>query len=237
MVPRSRNLLLIFAKYPQAGLVKTRLGRRIGLERAAQLYRAFLIDLALRFAEQEGITRYDIRWVYVPSGSRFPELIWGIQGTRVFPGQVSFAAYEEAGLLQQQIEQFDWAYLHGYRHVVGISTDTPHLPRRHVVDAFDKLEDFDVVIGPTYDGGYYLLGSHPHTLIQRDVEMGTDHVVRDMLAVAAKLNLKICLLPPMLDIDEEQDLVTFANSIEQADCSTCPATWKVLKEMATGRDG
>jgi len=227
----NRNLLLIFAKFPQAGWVKTRLGRKIGYERAAQLYRAFLTDLAPRFVEQDGDLAYDIRWVYVPAESRFPELISSIQGDNMALERTSFAAYEATGLLQQQIDQFSWAHQHGYHNVVGVSTDTPHLPRAYIIDAFDKLGEYDVVIGPTCDGGYYLLGTHPYHVIQRNIEMSTDHVTRDIMAVAGDLKLRTYLLPSMLDIDEEQDVTALAQIIDQAGCNPCPATWKVLQEI------
>lgn len=231
MSSANRDLLLIFAKFPQAGSVKTRLGKQIGFEWAARLYCAFLTDLALRFSERDSNLTCDIRWVYVPAGSRFPELISSIQRHNMRFERTSFAAYKETGLLQQQLDQFTWARQHGYRNVVGISTDTPHLPRIYVADAFDKLAEYDIVIGPTYDGGYYLLGTSSGNLIQRNVEMSTDHVIQDLLDVARDLKLRVYLLSSMLDVDEERDLVALLQSIRHASHNLCPATRKILQEI------
>lgn len=224
------TLLLVFAKFPQAGLVKTRLGRQIGFERAAQLYRAFLTDLALRFSERSRDLGCDIRWVYLPAESEFPRLVASIQGRAPSYERTSFVGYREPGLLQQQLDQFTWARQRGYRRVVGISSDTPHLPSAYVVDAFERLASYDVVIGPTLDGGYYLLGTSSCSSIQRDIEMSTDHVAQDLLEAAQDLNLEVCLLPTMLDVDEVQDLSTLVRLIVGASHNPCPATWRVLQE-------
>ena len=231
MSTANRDLLLIFAKFPQAGSVKTRLGKQIGFERAAQMYRAFLTDLALRFSEQDSNLTCDIRWVYVPTESGFPQLISRIQRHNIKFERTSFAAYTETGLLQQQLDQFTWARQQGYRNVVGISTDTPHLPCTYVTGAFDKLVAYDIVIGPTYDGGYYLFGTSSGNLIQRNVEMSTNHVTQDLLKVARDLKLSVYLLPFMLDVDEKQDLVALLQLVTRASHSPCPFTCKMLREI------
>ena len=87
--------------------------------------------------------------------------------------------------------------------------DSPTLPAAYLAQAFDRLaeEDTDVVFGPCEDGGYYLIGwKQPHASLVRGVQMSTDRVLEDTLAIAKTANLRVALLPPWYDIDEAEDL-------------------------------
>lgn len=231
MVGRSENLLLVFAKFPQTGLVKTRLSQKLGDSLTVQLYRAFLADLAPRLAKPALMGSYDIRWVYLPTDAKFPELIADLQrGETLALLHTSFVAYDKAGLAQQQIEQLAWASQNHYQRAVIISTDSPHLPQTYIPEAFDRLATHDVVIGPTEDGGYYLLGLQPNYPVLENVIMSTSHVALDILTVAQSLQLTTYCMPTLIDVDDILDLNALIQAIHQAEPNPCPITWSVLNE-------
>jgi hypothetical protein len=94
----------------------------------------------------------------------------------------------------------------GAGRAVVMDSDSPTLPPEYLSQAFEKLQENDVVLGPTRDGGYYLIGMkkpHPHLL---EVQMSTPNVLSDTLALANKFNLKVSLLPEWYDIDTVAEL-------------------------------
>jgi glycosyltransferase A (GT-A) superfamily protein (DUF2064 family) len=239
-VSHRARILIIMAKYPQIGFVKTRLGRWIGDEAAATLYRAFLADLAPRFVSQTEPLRFDICWVYVPDTSKFKDMIIQLQAESrlddpspkgVSDAQTFFAGYAGAGLLDQQIRQLKWAQSLGYQHAVIISTDTPHLQGATVENAFQLLEEYDVVLGPTEDGGYYLLGLRKHWEHLEQVTMSTNHVAEDITGNALSANLTIYRLENMLDVDDLDDLKAFIGLIRPLNGTPCPRTWCTLQAL------
>jgi len=229
MKKKVNNLLLVFAKYPEPGLVKTRLGKIIGNHNAASLYQAFLEDITqkiIHFCQEDNV---DCRWVYVKAENNFPNLIESFSQTKL--NHVTYVSYNYSGLLIQQIEQFQWAKDNGYSKVVGISTDVPQIPFSIFKQSFLMLEKFDVVIGPNTDGGYYLLGTHPPTTIQDNVEMSTNHVFKDITVRANEMNLSTHILPTITDIDEVEDIYHLINLINNSSLNACPKTIFLLQEL------
>ena len=97
----------------------------------------------------------------------------------------------------------------GFDQVVAINSDSPTLPSRHVAEAFSRLADetVDMVLGPTDDGGYYLIGwKRAYPQLVRDVTMSTPHVLDDTLDVAAASDVRVSLLANWHDVDEPSDL-------------------------------
>jgi rSAM/selenodomain-associated transferase 1 len=95
----------------------------------------------------------------------------------------------------------------GSQKAVVMDSDSPTLPVEHISRAFALLDEADVVLGPTMDGGYYLIGlkrSQPQLL--RQVQMSTPHVLTDTLALAEASGLAVSLLPTWYDIDTIADL-------------------------------
>ncbi len=225
----SDNLLLLFAKYPEPGLVKTRLGKVIGYEAAARLYRAFLEDLIVKFSLCDGHQTYDVRWVYINSEKSFPNFVHKIANKD--SNYMSFAPYNKPGLLFHQLDQFMWAEKQGYKRVVGISTDVPQIPSNYVIETFSILETHDVVIGPTIDGGYYLLGSHPSITVQENIKMSTNHVFEDIQKSIRISKLKSYVLPKLVDVDELVDVHHLAEIIKNDTSNPCPKTWEIIQRI------
>jgi glycosyltransferase A (GT-A) superfamily protein (DUF2064 family) len=114
--------------------------------------------------------------------------------------------------------------------VVAFNSDSPHLPASVLDDAFETLTDHDVVVGPTNDGGYYLVGAkaaHP-TLFDGD-GMGTQGALEVLLARARGLQLSVGFTDPFYDIDVEGDLTRLAAELRIAP-NRAPRTAIWLKE-------
>lgn len=142
-------MLLIFVKYPESGKVKTRLAKNIGSESAALLYRkmaeSIIYDLS-KLADYRKIIFFD------PPERRNDVMRW-----LKFNG-LSFIAQEGNSLGEKMSNAFSHAFSLGADKAVVIGTDCPQITTQTIVKAFEKLETSEVVIGPSYDGGYYLLG-------------------------------------------------------------------------------
>ena len=103
------------------------------------------------------------------------------------------------------------------RRIIAFNSDSPHLPRSVLEEAFETLAAHDLVVGPTYDGGYYLVGakaSHP-TLFAGD-GMGTSSALERLLSCARVLELGVGFADPFYDIDVVDDLIRLAAELQRA---------------------
>jgi len=217
-----RDALVILGRYPEAGHTKTRLGKVIGHERAAALYRAFLTDLDERFSAAAAVHGYSLHWAYTPAGSAFAALVRS--GLNCFPqegqsfGERLWNVFRRFGRL-------------GYRRVVLIGSDLPHLPASLVADAFSALDDADAVFGPADGGGYYLIAlpvDTPPPDLFTIVPMSTSYTLRATLAVAHQLRIR--LLRPTFDVDHPADLERLAAVLADGTISS-PCTSALLCEL------
>jgi glycosyltransferase A (GT-A) superfamily protein (DUF2064 family) len=118
----------------------------------------------------------------------------------------------------------------GRQRTIAFNSDSPHLPRSVLEDAFETLAAHDVVVGPTHDGGYYLVGakaSHP-TLFTRD-GIGTSSALERLLSRARTLGLSVGFAAPFYDIDVVDDLTRLAEELRLAPAKA-PRTAVWLKE-------
>jgi hypothetical protein len=99
------------------------------------------------------------------------------------------------------------ALLGGSQRAVIMNSDSPTLPSAYLQQAFDNLVEADVVLGPTHDGGYYLIGlNKPQSHLLREVQMSTPHVLADTLELAEASGLSVSLLPKWYDVDTIEEL-------------------------------
>src|SRR2546429_7224345 len=165
------SALVVMARYPEAGATKTRLARAIGVEEAVRLYRAFLTDLAHRFAGQA----YDLHWAYTPNGVDYSAFMATLapslaQYMRFFP--------QEGPELGARLHHaFRWTYERGYQRTIVISSDSPHIGRDIVARAREALDEADVVLGPADDGGYYLIAMRRPRDGFRGIPLSTSQVM------------------------------------------------------------
>jgi len=192
------DTLYIAAKVPEAGLAKTRLGAAIGYEAAATLYGAFLRDLAERFLDGP----YALNWYITPPDS-WPRI------AAILPpaGRCARVIAQGGGdWTERQRALFRDAAARGEDTVVLMASDSPQLPVAAVTAAVDQLDRHDVVLGPTLDGGYYLLGMRGWHDVLDGVQMSTDSVLDRIVARAHGLGLSVGRLASTFDIDTVDDL-------------------------------
>jgi uncharacterized protein len=221
--------LVIVARYPHVGTTKTRLARALGNEETVQLYRAFLTDLAQRFA---GWPEFDLHWAYTPAGGDYAELMTELAPTLVRP--MRFFPQQGEGLGERLHNAFRWTFEHGYGRTVLIGSDSPHIGRDAVAGARDGLDKADVVLGPAEDGGYYMIAMRkPHDVF-RDIPMSTAAVLRMTIERAQRQGLEVNTAETLFDIDELPDLARLAQLLK-TDASLAPATAayiELMKEFA-----
>jgi len=192
----SRNALLVVAKRPAAGQTKTRLCPPLSGESAAGLYECFLRDTLDIMRAVPSVQR---TVVYLPDEAR---------------GYFTDLAPDMTLILQEGEtlgERLDHLLTHvlanGADRAVVMNSDSPTLPATFVEDAFNRLHSADVVLGPSRDGGYYLIGmARPHPRLLREVPMSTPSVLTDTLALAVDMGLTVSLLPEWYDVDTVAEL-------------------------------
>src|SRR5262249_54560042 len=141
----ARDVLVVMAKSPQPGAVKTRLAAIVGADAACALYRAFLADLADRFAAAP----WSLVWAVTPDAADLTPYV-GRAGRRVPQGR--------GDLAERMRHCFTELIGAGARRVVMIGADAPHLDEARLAAAFAALDEQDAVFVPTRDGGYCLVG-------------------------------------------------------------------------------
>src|SRR5580700_4814282 len=227
----SDRVLVIMAKAPRPGAVKTRLTPSLSPEAVTAFYCCLLDDtLALaRSLEVAGVQvaimcpESDVDELARLAGPQLPGKAAAVvaqKGEGLAAGLTSVFAHFAEGHRTNALQ----------RRVIAFNSDSPHLPRSVLEDAFETLAAHDVVVGPTHDGGYYLVGakaSHP-SLFASD-GMGTRSALERLLARARALELSVGLADPFYDIDLVDDLTRLAEELRFAP-TRAPRTAAWLKE-------
>jgi uncharacterized protein len=193
------ELLVIMARYPTLGKVKTRLAREIGVAPATKWYRQMLF----RFRREFHRAPYDVEWWYTPAQSPFRRLLWlNRQNGRPQP----------AGNLGDRMQAvFTDAFSRGYERVVMIGTDAPEVRQPTVRRALRLLYHQPVVLQPTQDGGYALIGLSGLVDVFSNIPWSTEKVLARTRQRLHHLRLQHAELPLTYDVDVAADLVHFHN--------------------------
>jgi hypothetical protein len=216
--------LVIMAKAPRPGEVKTRLASSLSPEAVTDFY-CCLLDDTLALARSLD----DVEVAIMCPESDVNELA-RLAGKQLRGNELNVVAQNGEGLAAGLTSVFAHFADGHQRRIIAFNSDSPHLPRSVLEDAFETLAAHDVVIGPTHDGGYYLVGakaSHP-TLFAHD-GMGTSSALERLLARARTLELSVGFAPPFYDIDVADDLTRLAEELRLAP-SRAPRTAEWLKE-------
>lgn len=196
--------LVIMAKAPRDGQVKTRLATVLAPQAIVALYRC-LIEDTLALARVVGVPRTA---VVCPSGHEDELARW--LGVEVI-------AQDGDGLAAGLESAFRVVLGAGCRRVIALDGDSPHLPAETVRRAFALLEDHDVVVGPTADGGYYLVGAtRPHRGLFGAGGMGTGTALHALLDRTRRLGLCAALTEQWYDVDDGDDLARLAAELRTA---------------------
>ncbi|HET7889998.1 MAG TPA: TIGR04282 family arsenosugar biosynthesis glycosyltransferase [Candidatus Sulfotelmatobacter sp.] len=207
------------AKAPRAGMVKTRLAPSLSPEAVTAFYCCLLED-TLALARSLS----DVEVAIICPDSDVNELAQWIGN------EASVVAQKGEGLAAGLTSVFAHFAEGQQRRVIAFNSDSPHLPRSVLEAAFETLAAHDVVVGPTHDGGYYLVGakaSHP-TLFAGD-GMGTRSALERLLSRARALELSVGFAAPFYDIDVADDLIRLAAELRIAP-ARAPRTARWLKE-------
>ena len=195
-------LLVVVAKAPVPGEVKTRLSPDFSTIEATNLYRCFIQD---RIKEIGNLTGMDLAISYTPEDSEDYFAKFLSNGFHLFP--------QRGKDLGERLNNIFVDKLAGkYDAVSIIDSDTPDLPRSIVQQSFQllKADRTDAVFGPCYDGGYYLVGMRePHPQLFQKIPWSTDKVLPRTLEKANSLGLQTKLLPKWNDLDTFQDLLEY----------------------------
>jgi rSAM/selenodomain-associated transferase 1 len=205
MTRRSEDALVFMVKWPEPGRTKTRLCPPLSFAEAAELARAFLLDTLTEAARTDA----DLWLAYAPAsaGDAFRSLV----GTR-------------AGLIEADTDDLGSALRRaqagvldlGYRRVALVAADVPHLAPSRYTEAFSALDHADAVIGPSSDGGYYLLAAARETPDLFDgIAWSTAAVYEQTIAAAERAGLRVATVAPCDDVDTAADLVWLLDALRR----------------------
>ncbi len=214
-----KHVLVIMAKAPRSGAVKTRLASSLSSTAITDFY-CCLLDDTLALARSLG----DVDVAIMCPDTDVNEL------AQLAGSEVSVVAQKGEGLAAGLTSVFAHFTEDQPRRTIAFNSDSPHLPRSVLENAFDTLAAHDVVVGPTHDGGYYLVGakaSHP-ALFASD-GMGTSSALERLLSSARTLELSVGFADPFYDIDIPDDLTRLAAELRLAP-ARAPRTAEWIRE-------
>ena len=216
---KSDCVLVIMAKAPRPGTVKTRLIRSLPLQAVTSFYRCLLDDTLALAGSLAGVETA----IMCPASDVDELAVFAEPGVRV-------VAQDGEGLAAGLTSVFVHFAGDQQRRTIAFNSDSPHLPRSVLEAAFETLTAYDLVVGPTYDGGYYLVGAngaYPSLFIREG--MGTGSALENLLSQARVLELSVGFTDPFYDIDVADDLIQLAADLEDFPAKA-PRTAFWLKE-------
>ena len=197
-----KTCVIVFAKNPVPNQVKTRLVPTLSPEQAAALYTAFLTDWCETLGKLPGV---DLIIAYTPAEAQLD--LQALLGDGVI-----YIPQIGTGLGERLTSATQWAAEHGYTKILLVGSDSPTLPISYISQALTLLDSRDIAIGPSTDGGYYLIGFSAVNVamtvpsVFEDIVWSTASVFRQTLGRIRSLKAKVGLLPPWYDIDTAEDL-------------------------------
>lgn len=198
--------LILFGRYPVPGQTKTRLIPALGPVGAAELHRELFehtLATCELFCAPSG-TPMEIHY----DGATKGHLVRWLGNSRACVPQTS------GDLGQRMFHSFVDAFAQGSRRVVLLGTDIPGLGETHLAEAFQALADHDVVLGPSTDGGYWLIGLAKPAPVFSPVHWGTREVLSQTIELAKRQGLRVYRLPPLSDIDTPEDIIHLKPSLK-----------------------
>ena len=217
------RVLVIMAKAPRPGSVKTRLVSSLSPEAVTDFYCCLLEDTLALARSLDGV---EVAIMCPESDANEMARLAGVQAKVV--------AQEGEGLAAGLSSVFAHFAKDHQRRTIAFNADSPHLPRSVLGVAFETLASHDVVVGPTHDGGYYLVGaktSYP-TLFAYD-GMGTGSALERLLSRTRDLELSVGFADLFYDVDVADDLTRLAEELRLTP-ERAPRTARWLKEWKLG---
>jgi rSAM/selenodomain-associated transferase 1 len=192
------NSLIIFLKHPKNGQVKTRLAKTTSQDFATKFYKLCAEHIIQTIKEISDINRF----AFYSNQSEKKEVESWLGSDLLFMPQ------EGDDLGSRMKNAFNSVFSLGSEKVIIIGTDIPELSKELLAEAFDHLNKNEVVLGPSKDGGYYLLGIKKiYPELFDGIEYSTSSVLSDTIKRIKDLGLSYHLLPVLSDVDTEEDLI------------------------------
>ncbi|WP_150909465.1 TIGR04282 family arsenosugar biosynthesis glycosyltransferase [Marinobacter halotolerans] len=206
-------LVMQFAKWPERGRVKTRLMPELGEQGALAAH----VALSLAVLERLCASGYEVRFLWDRSLPETPQpagpIIERIQALGVKQGT------QQGDVLGERMEAALAQGLAEFPKALIVGSDCPSVDPGYVQQAVQALETADVVLGPSDDGGYVLIGARTHRPGMLDrISWGTDQALEQTIARLAEVGLSCAQLPPRWDVDEPGDWQRFVDQFP-GDCS------------------
>lgn len=205
-----KKAIICFTRVPVPGKTKTRLMPLLGGENCAALHTAFLRDIAAA-CETAGTSLFV---AHTPEDDPKPL-------KNIFPTNCRFFPQQGADLGARMDHALTCVLSKGFDACILIGGDLPLLTPDHLRAAFTALESADMTLGPTSDGGYYLIGlRHPCSEVFRDQQYSTASVFDHTIAAARAAGLTCSRAPLCDDVDTPEDLSTLWQIIQHCDSHT-----------------
>ena len=199
----AKSLVIMFVKEPKLGFVKTRLAKNCGDEFVLALYESFVKDLVAMLSNSE----FDFKLCAYPHLEVINQKF----------GDFNNFLQEEGDLGLKMKRAFEQQFACGYEKIVLIGSDTPHISSEIIQTSFDSLESNDIVLGPSLDGGYYLIAFTKNSFcdeVFKNISWSTSAVMEQTLQ---KLHEKqVYFLHELNDIDVLDDLKAFYKSYKNS---------------------
>jgi rSAM/selenodomain-associated transferase 1 len=216
---------LLLVKNPQPGKVKTRLHSHCSAQQATELYRAFILDSAAILAASGA----DLKAIaYAPANAE-----GAMRQLLATAGGFTFTPQPEGDLGQRLEALMQWSFAQGAKRTAIIGSDSPSLPPSYLDQALELLGEKEVVLGPSVDGGYYLVGQQAgQSAIFQDVTWSTGAVLWQTLERLGGQSLG--LLPPWYDVDTPSAagfLKVHLEALRRAGCARGQHSLEVLRRM------
>jgi rSAM/selenodomain-associated transferase 1 len=217
-----KNCVLIFIKYPERGMVKARLSEYIDEDMVVSLYRSFVLD----FLDTIRKGKHAFKIFFYPPESKENVSKW-------LGGNFSYIPQEGKKLGERMKNAFTRTFSEGYSRVLLVGSDIPDLTNEVINVAFE-LNDNDAVIGPAFDGGYYLIGFKGSAFLPEIFEgipWSTDIVFERTIKIFKKYNYKIQVLPEWRDVDRLDDLKALVRRNRETEFSQSRTMSLILNNM------
>jgi rSAM/selenodomain-associated transferase 2/rSAM/selenodomain-associated transferase 1 len=225
----SSERLVLFTRYPEPGKTKTRLIPFLGPHGAADLQKQMTEHVLSRAGGFVGDRRIDMEVRY-EGGNRGLMEEW-------LGGHISYRSQGRGDIGTRMSQAFSQAFNQGKKRVVIVGSDCPGINGATVRSAFDLLGQFDLVLGPANDGGYYLIGlRQEESKLFEDVPWGTVEVGARTLEIANQLGLRWVKVEPLDDVDRPEDIEVWEREATREVAPPHPAISIIIPTLNEGEN-
>ncbi len=221
--------VIVFARAPRGGSTKTRLIPALGPEGAADLYRCFLLDTLANVGQLHAAVT-----VAAADASDLDALAILARGACPEARLIVQVGEDLGGRMANAVKR---ALSEGHSQAVVIGSDSPSLPTDILSQAVHLSAERDLVLGPCFDGGYYLIGMRSvQAKVFAGIRWSSNTVLAETLERAREQSLTVALLDPWYDVDTPDDLQLLRSHLERLAAASrpvpCPRTWAYLRSLS-----